>query len=281
MAGACHHGDAANVVSSLELALGAHQQHPVLAVDAVAAGVAVVALDGVLQIVHGQALRGELAGIRQHLEGAHQTAQRVHVGHAIHGAQSRADRPVLDRAQLAVRVARALDAVHVDVAQGGGDRCEHHLGVFGKRLFDLVQALGHLVPRPVDVGAVNEVDDDVGQSVLGSGTQNLLARDALHFHLDRKGNTRLDLGRCEPRGLDDHLHLRRRDFGEGVDGQSTERPQAAGNHGRGGEQHHQTLNQCEANQCGDHGEASPVTMDCPAASRRLAAASAPSLSTSR
>ena len=50
-AAARHHRDAADVVSIAQLAQRAHQQHAVLAVDAVAAGVAIVSLDGVLEIV--------------------------------------------------------------------------------------------------------------------------------------------------------------------------------------------------------------------------------------
>ena len=159
----------------------------------------------------------------------------------------------MDAAQLAARIALALDAVHVDVAQGSGYRCEHHFGVLGQCALGLVQALRDLLARPIDVGAVLEVDDDVGYCVLGGRTQEFQAWDALHLHLDRECDARLDLGRRKPRRLDEHLYLRRRNIGEGVDGQRVECPQATGDHRDGDDQHHQALDQCESDERGDHG----------------------------
>ena len=78
-----------------QLPHGAYQQHFLLAVDAVAARVAVVFYQRVFNVVQIQTLRRELRRVGDHLEGAHFSAQRVHVGSPIHRAQTRAYCPVL------------------------------------------------------------------------------------------------------------------------------------------------------------------------------------------
>ena len=55
------------------------------------------------------------------------------------------------------------------------------------------EALADLLARPVDVGAVVEVEGHVGQRVLGGGAQDALVRDAQHLLLDGHRDARLDL----------------------------------------------------------------------------------------
>jgi hypothetical protein len=279
VAGRDRHG--ADAVGVAQLTEGAHQQDLLVAIDAVAAGIAVVLLERLFQVIEIEPVGAQRLGARDDLERAHLAAQRIDVGHAGHGAQPRTDHPVLQRAQLGVAVAGTGDAVHVGLAERGGDRRQHRLGPGRQAGAHLVEALGHLRARPVDVGAVLEIDDDAGERVLGGRAQHRLARQALQLHLDREGDARFDLGRCQPRGLDHHHDLRAGDVREGIDRQAAERPQPAERERGGHDQQHQALHQRETYQRGDHGVTSAASSDSPAASRSSAASSHCWVSSSR
>jgi hypothetical protein len=110
-----------------------------------------------------------------------------------------------------------------------------------------------LLARPVGIGAVFEVEGDVGQGIFGGRAQHLLLGDAQHFLLDGHGDAGFDLFWRHARGLQDELDLGARDVGEGVDGEVQPGKDAAcGQHGH--EQHDQhTLAQGEFNEAIEHG----------------------------
>ena len=118
------HGHVANIIHTVQLAQRAHQQHLVVAVDAVAAGVAVVTLDRLRDIVEGHTVLDQCIRFHNNFVVAHLTAERVHVGNARYLAQMRTHDPVLQAAQLLVAVTFALDAVHEDLAERRRDRRE-------------------------------------------------------------------------------------------------------------------------------------------------------------
>ena len=87
------------------------------------------------------------------------------------------------------------------------------------------EAFAHLLPCPVDVGAFFEIERDVGDRVLGFGTQDGLSRNAEQLLLDRSGDPRFDLVGRHARGLHDDLDLRCGNVRKGIDRQARAQPQ--------------------------------------------------------
>ena len=164
-AGAGLEHDGAHVVEGLDGALGAHQQGLLAFAQAAGAVVAVVGLEGGLQGGEGEATGGQGGRVGADLEAAYLAAQAVHVGHAGHGAQLGADRPV-EQGALLLQRNRPFDGEHEHLAQRRGDRGEAAGGAGGQVAHHAGEALADLLAGPVDVGAVLEVERDVGQRVF-------------------------------------------------------------------------------------------------------------------
>jgi hypothetical protein len=144
-----------------------------------------LALERGLERGEGQAAGGQGRRIGHDLEAADFAAEAVHVGHAGHRAQRRTDRPV-EQGALVFEGQIGPSMVNMNISpsgvvigarppRGAGRQVAHHAG----------EALAHLLAGPVDVGAVLEVEGDVGQRVLGRGTQDALVRNAEHLLFDR------------------------------------------------------------------------------------------------
>jgi hypothetical protein len=102
------------------------------------------------------------------------------------GAQLRADHPVEQGALSAS--GRSPSMVNMNISPSGVViGAMPPLAPGGRLPIAARQALADLLARPVDVGAVLEIDGDVGQRVLRGRAQQALVRDAEHFLLDRHG----------------------------------------------------------------------------------------------
>ena len=244
--------DRAQIVLRLDAALGAHQQDLVAFTQPAGAVVAVVGLDGGLDLCRRQAHRGQLHGIGQDLEAAHLATQGVHIGHADDGAQGRPDHPVQHAATFFQRQSFALDGEHEHLAQRRGDRRHAAADATGQVAGDAGQALGHLLARPVDVGAVVEVDRHVDDAVLRHRAQHALFGDAQHLDLDGQRDAAFHLLGRHARGFHDDLDLRARHVGKRVDGQVLEGQPAASHQHQAGDQHEEALCQRELNKAGQH-----------------------------
>ena len=214
--------DGADVVERLGAALDAHQQGLFAVREPAGAVVAIVGLQRLAQRRQADAARTQGRVVGDHLEHAHEAAEGVDVGHAGQAAQRRADHPVEQAAPLGLVELAAFDREHEHLAERCRDRCQAAGCRGGQVLCDVVQALGDLLARPVDVGAVVEVDGDVGDRVLGRGAQHALMRNAEHLQLDRHDDARLDLLGRHARRLHDDLDLCRGHVREGVDRQLAE-----------------------------------------------------------
>ena len=189
--------------------------------------------------------------MRHDLEGAHLAAQAVDVGDAGDGAQLRADHPVEQGAFLGQRQV-ALDGEHEHFAERRRDR-RHAAGGAGRQVALCGgQAFADLLAGPVDIGAVLEIDGDVGQRVFGGRAQQALVRDAEHFLLDRHGEAGFDFLRRHAGRLQDDLDLRRGHIGEGVDRQAAKGLHAGADQHGGQHQQQQALGQRKADQRGQH-----------------------------
>jgi hypothetical protein len=166
--------DGAQIVLRLDAALGAHQQHLVAFAQPAGAVVAVVGLDGSLDLCRRQPHRGQLDRI------GHTSKLRTLPPRALtsatpgHRAQGRPDHPVQQAAPLLQRQPFTLDGEHEHLAQRRGDRRHAAADAAGQVGRDVGQALGHLLARPVDVGAVLEIDRHVDDAVLRHRAQHAL-----------------------------------------------------------------------------------------------------------
>jgi hypothetical protein len=151
------------------------------------------------------------------------TAEGVDVGHARHRPELGPDHPVEQAAPLLQRQLAAFDGEHEHFAQRGRHRRNSPGDIRRQAAPDAVQALRHLLSRPVDIGAVLEIYCDVRERVFRHRAQHGLVRQAQHLHFDGRGDARLDFLRRHARCLGDNLDLGRRNVGEGIDWQILKR----------------------------------------------------------
>ncbi len=192
--------DGAHIVERLQGALGAHQQGLLAVAEATGAVVAVVVAQGGLEIGQTQTVGAQARQVGHHLEGFDQSAKAVDVGHARHAAQRRTEGPVQCSPAFGKGL-RALDREHEHLAQR---RCEWRKATLGARrqiLHDAAKAFGHLLARPVDVGAFLEIHRDVSECILRARAKHLGLRQSQQTLLDRRSDARLDLLRRHARRL--------------------------------------------------------------------------------
>jgi hypothetical protein len=135
--------DLLDVGDVLDEPQSAHDSPRAARLDDVAADVTVAPHDGVDDHRDRDAVGAEALGIDVDLVLPHGAADAGHLRHARHRVELVADEPVLQRAQLAQRLAAALDGVPVDVADAGRVRAErrHHAGRQG--LAEELEAFEH------------------------------------------------------------------------------------------------------------------------------------------
>ncbi len=214
------HHDRTQIVQIRNTALAAHQQHFVAFAEPTGTVVAVVGVNHLPELRHGHAAGGHFELIGHHLEGANNPAQRIHVGHARHSAQRRPDHPVEQAAPFGQRQSLAFDGEHIHFPERGRDGRHAARDAGGQAFAQAAQTFADLLARPIDIGAVLEVDRHVDQAVLGDRTQDLGFRDAEHFHFDRHRDTAFDFLRRHAGGLHDDFDLGARHVGECVNRQA-------------------------------------------------------------
>ena len=94
---------------------------------------------------------GHTGVVRHHLEAGDEAAEGVDFRHAGDRAQGRADRPVEQVAALGQRQVAALDAEHEHLAERRGHGGDPAVDAVGQIAPDGVEAVGHLLARPIDV----------------------------------------------------------------------------------------------------------------------------------
>jgi hypothetical protein len=244
--------DGPDVVDSADAALDPHQRAILALVDAARAVIAAVGLDGAAKQIVGNAARGQRIVARHDLEGAHVAAEGVDVGDAGNGAERGTYHPVQQGPSLRQRQLGTVDGEHEHLAQRARDRSKPPGDTFGKIPRDIGQSFRDLITGPVDVGAVLEIDGDIGQRILGGRAQDLLVGQAEQLELDRDRDALLDLLRGEPRGLHDDLHLNRRDVRKGVDRQAGQHHGAGADQQQHAQDHEQALRKREGDQAREH-----------------------------
>ena len=206
--------------------------------------------------------------------------QHIHVRHAGQSAQGRTQRPVEQTAALLQAQVAALDGEHVDIRQRGGDRCKTAADIRRQQRDDVAVALGHLLPRPVDVCPLGEIQRDVGDGVLGRGAQHDGARDAQQLHFQGADDPCLDFLRRHARCLEHHLYLGGRDVRKRIDRQAGKGQHARPGDAESDQQDQQALAQRKLDQACEHGAYSvgasdlstlaPATTTCMPGRRPLA-----------
>ena len=213
--------DALDVLQRLDQAYSP-QQPPLALLDQVgAAGVGVVALQGLDDVVEGQAVCLQLFGIDLHLVLLLTATEAVDVDDPRHRAELGLDDPVEEAAKLHRRDAGGHGAVRfhrelVNLAKARADG--RQLGLHARRqlLAGDQQTLQDQLARPVDVDVLLEGDRHLGQAELRDGAHPDLAGQAADGHFDGEGHVLLHLFGGEPGGQAVDLHLVRRDVGHCV-----------------------------------------------------------------
>jgi len=159
--------DRADVVDGANAALDAYERAVLALVDAAGALVAAVRRDRAPERFGRDAAGCEGCVDGHDFEGADIAAERIDIGHARHGAQRRPDHPVQQRPALGERQVGAVDREHEHLAQRAGDRGEAAAHPLRQVARDVGETLRDLVARPVDVGAVLEIEGDVCERVFG------------------------------------------------------------------------------------------------------------------
>jgi hypothetical protein len=251
---ACRDGDESDLLDVLELADGVDEEHLVIANDSVSPGIAVVLFEGRADVVNRQIKGDEGVGRRNDLKGSHLSAERIDVGDTLDREESRADDPVEHTTQLHVVVALAFDEEHVDIREWHRDRSETTLDALRQLREDLADALRDLLARPVNVGAVREIDRDDGERVFGQRSQHCLAGNPPDFRFERVGDALFDLAGSHPGSLDDDLDLGVRDVREGIDGEIAKGANADAGEDERENDEKEALRERELDEVSEHGD---------------------------
>ena len=153
-----------------------HQRAVFALLDAAGAVVAAVHLDRAAKQLMGNAACRKCIAERHDLEGPHVAAERVDVGNPRNRSERGTDDPIEQAAPLGERQLGTVDGEHEHFAERARDRREPAAHALGQVARDIGQAFGDLVARPVDVGAILEVNGDVRKRVFRGGAQDLLVR---------------------------------------------------------------------------------------------------------
>ena len=165
LAGVDH--DRANVVDGTDAALDPDQGAVFALVDAAGAVVAAVGLHRSAKQFRRNAARRQRIVEWYDLEGPNIAAERVDVGHTGDRSKRRADHPIEQRAPLRQRQLGTVDREHEHFAEGARDRRQAAADALGQIAGNVRETFGDLIARPVDVGAVLEIDRDVGERIFG------------------------------------------------------------------------------------------------------------------
>jgi hypothetical protein len=194
--------------------------------------VAVARHDRAAQIGDRQPGGGQRHRIRTHIEGDGMAAQRIDIGDTCQRAQCRADRPV-EQGPLGGEIERAFDGEHQHVGQRRRDRREAAFDQRRHLVTHARQAFGGLLARPIDIGAILEIDGDVGDRIFGDRAQHHLIGNSQHFGFDGGDDAGFHLLRGHPRCLQDDLNLGGGDIRKGVDRERGKGPEAKSRHQHG------------------------------------------------
>jgi hypothetical protein len=166
-----HHGFT-QIVQVRDATLDAYQKRLLTVANAARTVVLVVSRQGGAQLLERDTTGAHPRRVGFDFEGADVSAQGIDVGHARHRPQGRADHPVEQRSAFGERQVAPVDGEHEHFAQRGGDRC-HAAGRVRRQISpDGGEAFGDLLAGPVDVGALDKVDGDCRQAVLGHRAQH-------------------------------------------------------------------------------------------------------------
>ena len=220
------HDDVADVGGITEAPESAHREPFTLGLDVARTEVVVIGVECALEIAQRDAIAGELARIRHHVELLHHAAPGVHVGHARQRAQHRLDRVLLQRLQLHERERVGHDEVLEHLTHRGGGWPERGVHALRERRRRVLHALRHLGAREVEVHRVVVRHRHHGDARLGDGSHAARPRQSHHRCLHRVADEVLHLvGRHSGRDRDD-LHLVGGEVRKCVEVDVGERPQA-------------------------------------------------------
>ena len=161
-----------NVRRVLNLPQPTHDVLLGLVLNEIAAGVGVVLLQRLEHLLQSHFERSQPLRFDDHLVLLHETAERIHVSNAGHGAQQRPDDVILNGAQLGRVVLLRIFAnqcVLKDFSKPGGDRPKLNIDARRQIFPRARQSLCNKLPRKVIVDTVFENNGDCRKADLRNG----------------------------------------------------------------------------------------------------------------
>ena len=199
--------DVLQVTCALDEAEAAHDGPGAAGLDDVAAHVAVAPNNSIHDRRQRDFVGAEPVRIHVDLVLADHASDASDLRHALDGVELVADEPVLDGAEIAKRVALALDRVPEDVAHAGRIGTQRRYGARGQRFAQELQSLEHPRAREVEVDVVLEDHVDHRETERRRRSDHPHARQPLQAYGQGIGDLVLDLLRraSRPVGEDDDL----------------------------------------------------------------------------
>ena len=260
-AGVGRDGYVFEVRAALQVAFAAHHQFRFTLFDHRATVGTVRTADGIDQLLHGDATRGQRLRIGHDLPRPFHAAQGGDFGDVGHGLELIAQEPVLQRTQLAkiVLTGAINQRVFVDPAESRGIGTKGGRNAGRQLIACLAQVFEHARARPIQIGAVIEQHVDVGVAEERKRAHRRRTRHREHGGGQWIGNLILDhlwrLARVV--GADDHLGVGQ--IGQRIDRRARHREHAHQGQGQGSQQHEHAMGDRCSNQGGDHWP-SPIGM---------------------
>ena len=244
--------DRSQIVQAGNAAFAANEQHFVAFAEPARTVVAVVRFDRLFQLRHRHTAHGHPDLIGNDFVRANDPSQSIDVGDTRNRPQRGADDPVEQTPSFRQGQPFAFDDEHIHFPERRRDGC-HAARNTGRQAFgEAAQALAHLLARPIDIGAVLEVDGHIDQAVLDHGAQDAGLGDTEHLDLDRHRDPAFDFLRRHAGSFHDDLDLSTRHVGEGVDRQPCVGIPARACEEQRRKQDEQTLRQRKLHETGEH-----------------------------
>ena len=201
-----------------------------------------------MHVTERETPRGQTHRVDFHFDTFGESAPRIHLRHAGHGAQARTDHVIVQCLEIGERHRIAGHHVLIQLAHGRRDRTESRFDARRQCTFCIAQTLLHELSREVHVDIVGERHGDERQAELRHRAHALRARCSHERRLDGMSHEAFDLFRRHAGSGRDHLDPRARQIGKGIEWDVLQRVQSRRHDGQRERHHDATPPQHEMNE---------------------------------
>ena len=190
----------------------------------IAPDIAVTPHDGVHDGRERDTEGAQAVGVHVNLILPHRSPDAGHFGHARHGVELIADKPVLERAQVAEGISRPFHGVPEDVPHPRGIRAEGRHDPRRQRFIQEIEPFEDPRAREVNIDGVFKEDVNHREAKGRGGPHHAHPRQALEAHGQRVGDLVLHFLRRAAGPVREDNHLVVREVRNGVNRHGAQRP---------------------------------------------------------